>query len=561
MSIAPPSILQQHVQALSEAALQTRIVEPLLRATGFDAVRDVSGPGERGKDLVAFRRELGTSLLYAIQIKKIRVTGAIATPQSIIALVQQLYQAIQEEYFDPTTKGWRPFDRLMLITPYTIDRATFDAAVQSIQDLARRQITIVDGPTLISEALRLIPNALVSLDASIGYRTALTRELDELRESSAFGSPRRLSVQQLFVEVGLQLFDSVADLIHSVLQQRQRHWDAVRKGQQGLRLPSLTRGQINALDQASVRWSEVCDFLRAKAPRSTTSALRFRNQDRDIPTNNTHEPTSDGASATRSVARAVTMLRQVVRAIYNHRDRLGGTCSTADADQFFLAVHLLQTSMTPDARQSLTDSWGLLDDAEVQELQDTRNIVSAGRNTLNSQILHYTKHPLLIIGPPGAGKTTLLRMVTSRSAEQNDHTEPVFIRAIDIHTYNPEGILQATIDSMRQRGSNMSNDATAEALASGRLRVAIDGLDEVGDRIRQLRAGILNLVHKHPHASLIISVRDTVGFADWRDCVTIGIYPFDNIQLCTFIDNWFSTEPGSAESLKRWVLRQPHMLV
>ena len=42
-----------------ERTLQATIIEPLLRAMDFDYVRDVSGPNEKGRDLIATKWDFG----------------------------------------------------------------------------------------------------------------------------------------------------------------------------------------------------------------------------------------------------------------------------------------------------------------------------------------------------------------------------------------------------------------------------------------------------------------------------------------------------------------------
>ena len=72
---------------MSEYDLQHRIIEPLLRLNDFQDVRDQSGRGEKGKDLSAIKYELGKPKLYAIQIKKIKLTGKSSGNKSLNNLV------------------------------------------------------------------------------------------------------------------------------------------------------------------------------------------------------------------------------------------------------------------------------------------------------------------------------------------------------------------------------------------------------------------------------------------------------------------------------------------
>src|SRR5689334_12998911 len=131
------------LQALSELELQQRVVEPLLRAEGFTHVRDVSGPNERGKDLVAIKRDFGRPKLCAIQIKKARFSGKVAATNSITALVMQLRQMLRESVLDPTTNAQRLPDCGYFITPYPISRQAFEANIAQIGDLERSAVSLI----------------------------------------------------------------------------------------------------------------------------------------------------------------------------------------------------------------------------------------------------------------------------------------------------------------------------------------------------------------------------------------------------------------------------------
>src|ERR1035437_1954680 len=73
----------EFLTSLSEAKLQARIVEPLLRLQGFTHVRDTSGPNDKGKDLVAVTVEFGKTKLYAIQLKRFRFSGKHTRPNAL----------------------------------------------------------------------------------------------------------------------------------------------------------------------------------------------------------------------------------------------------------------------------------------------------------------------------------------------------------------------------------------------------------------------------------------------------------------------------------------------
>src|SRR2546423_1811140 len=106
---------------LSEAELQSQIVEPLLRHQGFTHVRNTGGMNDKGKDLTAIREEFGKAKFYAIQIKKMQFSGQHASANSLTRLTIQLRQALNEKSFDSLSNIERFPQRILFITPYEID--------------------------------------------------------------------------------------------------------------------------------------------------------------------------------------------------------------------------------------------------------------------------------------------------------------------------------------------------------------------------------------------------------------------------------------------------------
>src|ERR1051325_6644881 len=89
-------IALEDLVALDELSLQQRVVMPLLVSMGFGNVRDNSGSGEHGKDVIATKEDLSGTLLYAFQIKKIQFTAKAGTSRSLGRHIDQLGQTLQE---------------------------------------------------------------------------------------------------------------------------------------------------------------------------------------------------------------------------------------------------------------------------------------------------------------------------------------------------------------------------------------------------------------------------------------------------------------------------------
>jgi len=209
-------IVQRCLEELTEKALQERFIEPLLRASGFESVRDVSGPNEKGMDLIASKREFGISFLYAVQIKKLKVSGRVASPTSLSALLYQLKQAVSERVYDPATRSERIPQRLVFVTPYTINRAALESAINEFQEISSKQVIIIDGPLLADQIVALLPELAASLQDDIGYRIQCGADYDKISESIAFGLRHPLRMADIFVETDYACFDLVEQLLQKI---------------------------------------------------------------------------------------------------------------------------------------------------------------------------------------------------------------------------------------------------------------------------------------------------------------------------------------------------------
>jgi hypothetical protein len=146
----PMSLALQELTSLSEADLQARVVEPLLRQLGFRHVHVNSGPNERGKDLVAIKfDEFGNPLLYAIQLKKFRPSAKVGTDSSFGRLLDQLRQTLQEDVLDPLTNRSRPCDAALFITPFAVPLTVRDAFKARMSEPMFRMLRLLDGPLLL----------------------------------------------------------------------------------------------------------------------------------------------------------------------------------------------------------------------------------------------------------------------------------------------------------------------------------------------------------------------------------------------------------------------------
>jgi glutaredoxin-related protein len=520
-------MIQQKLIAFSEKELQSRIIEPLLRADGFEQVRDVSGPNEKGKDLIAIKTEMSGSILYAIQIKKIEVTGKVQTTTSLLNLFHQLKQAIIEPTFDPFTNSSRVPDVLLFITPYRINRHAFDAARASYNDIRSHQIRIIDGPILVDSLIRLLPNVVASLDVEIAYRFQNDSFYDKIPESTAFGCVEPLELHKIYVEAEYELFTYLRLSLKHLLNGYS---------------PKIDRGELNKIEKDAKQSLELSiDHL------SSNSALI------KLPTDN--DKKSEKNKDKELVQLIILAILQYVRLLQGYILTLnsGGAVNLSIEDMFHDALLLQKEMLFLTKNNLLLGKWRYLNNKQIDEIIDLLNDINSENNSVSAHYLHHARTPIFIKGEPGAGKTTLLRMLRKRTAMEQLEYIPVLIRVIDVSEISVNGILNVAEKEIQSRGWKLDKATFNEKLTNGSIRLLIDGLDEAGRNVQLMKKTILSLNAKNPLCSIIVTSRDVVEFDDWESAIHIRLNPLRDNQLIKFITNWFSAEPSAAEKILQWL--------
>ncbi len=517
-------IFRERLEELSEIELQSTVVEPLLHASGFEAVRDVSGPNEKGRDLVAIKTELGTEHFYAIQVKKLKVSGKVEDPQSLMGLLYQLDQAIHEEAFDPNTLAKRTPDRLIFITPFTISRASLDAALEKYRTLSRNQVTVIDGTTLASEVLRLLPDLAASFSDTLGYRLRLASEHNVIPESRSFGVPAPLTLKEIFVEADYACLDDLEALLREFLEV-----DPIRLDRRPPILrPACTEQELDFLAQREAQWSKV------SSPRC-------------LP---------DGYTLEGFMESLIAHATRIVDSISNF------TAGDGDdkLDEIHSNIAVLQAAVKEIRKIGLLAKRSHLLSLNGQRcVADAYETLRLRRRLLTYRHLYRSNSVIAITGVAGAGKTTLIRTLLTKASEEDKRREVVFARAIDIHDSSAEGLLGHLLVQRNRGGGNLTPKQFRSMMTDGKVRIMIDGLDEAGDRAQKLAYAILDLTRSYGRCPVAVTARETEDLSEWRSAIHLKLCPFSDAQLADFVGRWFSAKPSARDGLQRWLERNPAM--
>lgn len=593
--------------ALSEAELQAKVVEPLLRRLGFTHVRNKSGPGEHGKDLIAIKEEFGKAKLYAIQIKKLRPTGKQSDRRAFGQLLTQLRQAILEDVTDPMTNVPRPPDRCYFITPYEIPPAALDSAINQLRETERREITVIDGPILMDQLLK---HKMIDVIRTIGgmelqYRTQFALAVGRIPESHVFGVPEGLELDQVYVEMALE--QEYEDLARPL---------QIKTSSGGTKILTGMPKEIRAFDSCCRIWdiSGVwCPPRRASARRAANAraALKRRKnllrerikklEEARIAVDHLGRRKEEVLSSKERslLKRSRRILEQRAYDLDHKRTRtitemLGDLARIGQLKVFEFDSDALLRTIRNELRMYVHDL-SRLATQDLAERECTaiirRGIQLAGKISNTKAVTHLRnlwwaegengrsdgakssealpdipadklakiKVPAYVVGPPGSGKTTLLRRLAQSFARNPDADLPILLYMVRVKDPSEKGLTAACLEALSEQGYKTTKQKFRDALKKGNYFFLFDGLDEAGEKAPGINNVIGRLSKKYDKCGLIVSTRDTFDFGDLENAIKVRVLPFTSEQLDTFLENWFTASPTGLKGIKAWLEANPDM--
>jgi hypothetical protein len=180
------------------------------------------------------------------------------------------------------------------------------------------------------------------------------------------------------------------------------------------------------------------------------------------------------------------------------------------------------------------------------------------------QVIGEHRH-VIVTGEPGAGKSMLLDHLAFEFAEGGRVARrgaiPVLLNlqklarsGADVETYAG--------DVLKRAGFFRPERFVARALRTGKLRVLLDGLDEVGaahrpgvvDRIREFMG-------EFSECGVVVTCRTAVREeALWQDMHAVEVAELDDRLIKKFVGAWFGTSESSTERLLDELFSKPKVL-
>ncbi|MBE8989185.1 MULTISPECIES: NACHT domain-containing protein [unclassified Nostoc] len=158
------------------------------------------------------------------------------------------------------------------------------------------------------------------------------------------------------------------------------------------------------------------------------------------------------------------------------------------------------------------------------------------------------KQYLMVIGGSGAGKSTFLRKMGIEALKGKKEgfkhaCIPVFI-VLERFASSKLNIETFIAEEFGICGCPSPERFAAKALEEGKLLILLDGLDEVPTKnLTEAISEIQNFVDKYDKNRFIISCRGAAYRHNFRRFTDVAMADFGDIQIESFISNWFRSEP------------------
>jgi len=508
-----------------------RVFADLLTKMGKESVRVTHGPTEKGKDIVFYGPGgLGERRLFACVVKNVRITGSISSRSNAKEVLNQAEQAFAEPYLNLSGKEER-VDSVYIISPFEPPLS----AVASIQHQLTKvgPIEFFCGRRLLDLFVRYWPSFLwfesTILESYLcGVRSDLNRDSAIasliLKETCLAELPRSFADMYVVSDLRRRLYSfnhSEVLRLSPGLFSETFTLEKIENLSQGLRL-------LQSLVPCAPIWDTA--FKRPKAQqilhdlRAIEQALvpawkqAFRKRAREV-----HQSRTTTALAAVSTLSedSVSLKLQVPEDVLSSYEELGHEIEALRASlksavdcacEFAAASH--KAPLTAIRSQSYLKYCRIADLAKLVPAVVAPIRPEIQTLTLGGAVIDECDRSLLIVGPAGYGKTSFCKFHALKDAQNLLHNRsnvlPVFV---PLHTLSNSSF--GTVENTFFRSPDLQKLLAVRQPSSiqpQKIRLYLDGLDEVGPRSTQAR--IVNLarsaIGRIPGLQIVLTARDHI---------------------------------------------------
>jgi len=541
----------------NEDALRRAVEALLMKMPGCTNVRATHGPLEQGKDIIfCSEGPMGEVLLNACVIKNEKISGSADSGSGARTVFHQVEQSLDTPILNEQGEP-QAVSRAYIITPHECS----PQAMESIRgQLARRsgQVFFMCGNDLLVRFKKHWPEFLLANVKFLGAHVkSLRDELDSdpsvarllFKEGFSTGSGKSLSA--LFVQPRLAFILRSYNL--KVNLPEPKDFERSMREQEAGRLANVFRNLGNLVismkaadgDAADLITQDVFKFaddLQAARISGYNEALargdlseeELKKNPADCPV-----PLAGAADLRERSGKLLARSAPFIKKIRQHVD----TSNVLSSTQFSDPLALIRS-------QKISDFY-LVSDISRRAPSVVIAAHSIRRVQFDKNLLDQTVAPLLITGPAGYGKTSFCRWNALRDLEaleqKSSRILPVYIQLHRLSDMPLVSFQKAFLAS--EELAAIWREVTEHNSHTGwKLRLYLDGLDEVPNHARQIEIANIASSAVSPKVQIIMTARDHVS-GPWLSWLRrLEIQAFDDQEVLQLTQKWLEGDQSKVSA-------------
>lgn len=540
--------LKRFIEAFdNEDALRRAIEALLMKMPGCTRVRATHGPLEQGKDIIFYSEgPMGEVLLNACVIKNDKISGSAESGSGARTVFHQVEQSLDTPVLDDQGQE-QGVSRAYVITPHECPPQTMES-IRGKLETRSGQIVFICGNDLLAKFKRYWPDFLLTNVKFLGAHVkSLRDELDRdpsvarLLFKEGFSTAYGRSLGSLFVQPRLAFVLRRHDLRINLPEPKD--FERPMGEQEAARLANVFRSLANLIislkganaDEADLIAQDVSQFadgLRGAWISGYNEAVaRGAVSQQELEKGRGASSVNLGGAPDlrEQSAQLLDRAAPCIKKLRQHVDTSNELAST----QFPNPLSLIRS-------QKLSDFYIVSDIA-----RRLPSVMMAAHSTnkvlFDKNLLDQTLAPLLITAPAGYGKTSFCKWNALRDLEALEQKSskilPVYIQLHRLSALPLPSFQRAFLAS--EELAAMWRQVTEDDSRPGwRLRLYLDGLDEVPNHSRQIEVASIAASGVSPKVQIIITARDHVS-GPWLSWLRrLEIQAFDDQEVQQLTEKW-----------------------
>jgi hypothetical protein len=549
----------------SEALLQQAIAGLLARLPEVTNVQILQGTQEFGKDIVFYvRGGFGERMLCACVVKNHKITGEVDSSKGARTVLLQAQQAFDTAHFDGAGSEER-VQRVYVVTPSPLLPATI-ASIRGRLSERSGQVVFIGGselfdllrkywPNFVSEEYSALQKHLASLSGSVHADDPVRNVANLYNLGDIEKSPETVYVGQNFYRDILHFNkSSVASAFVPSDRDFSTLWKRSRVDQALHQLESLKRHLLTAAEWGYVKHGSL---KRSLFPSFDT----FGKMLEDSFGESLRRAYAPMRSSVPNVGRDAKVILHNARSLSENSEQLRSKIDEwlrpfyARLKEASAALKANAEALSRLADPSYRVASTLLDFYQVVPAFFSRRD-EVTRVDFPKELIDVVPASVLITGAAGFGKTSFCKWHALADAERYRTGCADTLAVLPVYTplHKLVGSELASFDDLlsSQIGASALLAGTDEDFRGKRVRIYLDGLDEVADQSQRRRiVSIAEEAVKNGRVSQVVMTTRDYIYGPWLTwLLRFGLKGFDKEQTVQLVDKWLGT--ATSENSRFW---------